>query len=386
MIRYIFIVILMIAAVLFGLLVRQDPGYMLLAIRGWTVEMPLWLGVILVFFAVWLVYSLFRILACFFGMPRKLKFWQSRRKLKKAERRTQRGLIALAEGNFAASERLLTQSALVVNNPLLNYLSAAKAAQARGAFEKRDQYLTLASKTNPDAEVAISLTQAELQIEKQQWEQALATLTHLKSVVPHHRYVLKLLTNIYLQLNDWNLLAQLWPSLKKYQVFSADELNQLLINIKVKQLQACKNNIDAKILWDDLPRALRHESAILASYVPYLLSDGKVEKAKKYLFENLKKDWNEKSLTLYASLPLPPADVLENLEYFLKYHSNDVTLLRLLGEVCAAQQLWGKARSYFSESLAVSPNKPAYLGLIDLDKQLGNRDGMLATYQTMTQL
>ena len=65
-------------------------------------------------------------------------------------------------------------------DPLINYLGAAKAAQEQGAFERRDNLLQKAYRVAPEADLAIGLTQAELEIEQHQFEHAMATLNHLR--------------------------------------------------------------------------------------------------------------------------------------------------------------------------------------------------------------
>ena len=62
----------------------------------------------------------------------------------------------------------------------------------------------------------MGITQAQLQLARNQLEQCLATLLELRKKDPHHPFVLKLLHQVYLRLQDWQQLALLLPELKKY--------------------------------------------------------------------------------------------------------------------------------------------------------------------------
>ena len=61
------------------------------------------------------------------------------------------------------------------------------------------------------------LTQAELQLDRQQYEQALATLRRLEENSKDHSYALALLGRLYFRLQDWDNLAEILPRLKKHK-------------------------------------------------------------------------------------------------------------------------------------------------------------------------
>jgi len=119
------------------------------------------------------------------------------------------GLIDLAEGRFSQSEGKLVKLIEHAENPLLNYLAAARAAQQQGNYDQRDNYLKAAHEAKPEAEIAIGVTQSDLQLASGQTERALATLMNLRSLAPKHDYVLKLLARVYSQIGEWELLAEL---------------------------------------------------------------------------------------------------------------------------------------------------------------------------------
>lgn len=381
MMRLLFFIVVLIFAVWLGVLIKNDPGYMLLAFHHWSIEMPLWLGILFIVIAFLIVFWSVRFVACLFGIPDRVRFWSTRRRIRKAHKKTNRGLISLAEGNWAAAEKHLIQASHHTDTPLINYLAAARAAQARGAYDRRDNYLREAIAIDPDAEVAVGLTQAQLQLEYQQYEQALATLRHLRDLVPHHKYVLKLLANLYQRLNDWASLQELLPDLRRYHVFTAEELQQLSATVLVKRLANCHDDKTANKIWQTMPRFLQHEPELIAHYVPHLIAT-KPNEAEELIRETLKKHWDEKLLLLYADiLNIDHKKQLGHAEHWLKHHKNDSLLLYVLGKISLQNQLWGKARSYFEASISVKPNVASYESLGNLLEKLGDMPHALVCYK-----
>lgn len=158
-------------------------------------------------------------------MPGMVNKWHSRRLAQKAQATTRKGLIEYSEGYWQKAKNHLIQALPNTDTPLLNYLTAARAAQKMGDSKLRDHYLREAQQSMPEAKIAVELTQAQLQLANHQWEQALATLKHLQDLAPRHPYVLKLLMNLYEEIKDWQQLIALLPDLKRTTLFQIKLLN-----------------------------------------------------------------------------------------------------------------------------------------------------------------
>jgi len=217
----------LIAVVYATLMAKEDPGYAMLSYAGYTVEMTLVLLIAALGFAIlgtyFLVFGLLKLL----DIPSRLIDWNDKRRKSSAVKRSNEGFMALAEGNWRSAERALSKNAANNSTPLLNYMAAARAAQEQGKQSQRDNYLMLAFQTNPDAEIAIGLTQAELQISDGQEEQALATLMHLRGQSPRHHQVLKMLVDLYKKMESWHDLEVLFHDLQHYRVYKDPQLNDL---------------------------------------------------------------------------------------------------------------------------------------------------------------
>ncbi len=72
-----------------------------------------------------------------------------------------------------------------------------------------------ASKADPSADIAVGLTQAQLQLDAKQLEQALATPQSLHHQQPKHPHVLLLLAKTHAAVGDWNSAGDLLPLIKR---------------------------------------------------------------------------------------------------------------------------------------------------------------------------
>ncbi len=285
------------------------------------------------------------------------------------------GLIEYAEGRFEQAEKILTQQVKYSDNRLLVYLSAARAAQQLGAHDRRDEYLRLAHIESPDADIAIGLTKAELQLAHDQSEQALATLTQLNELSPDHTYILTLLANTYKYLQDWDNLHKILPQLKKQGHLSAESLLSFEIRVCKGQLTrlaktASIENKNCQALltfWEGTSHHLKALPDVVEHYAKQLIYIDAADEAEKVLRLYLNNNWQESTISLYSELDvLVDNSSLEMAESWLKDHQYNTYLLLALGKMCASHSLWGKARNYLEASISSNPMPENYLKLARL--------------------
>jgi HemY protein len=348
-----------------------DPGYVVINFRGYLVEMsvPVLLALlVLLAIASWLLIKIYR-------APRKLGEAASRYRSGRAGHRLTRGMIEIAEGNFSKGEKLLARSAGVSDAPLLNYLQAARAAHLLGQDERRDGWLRQAYEQMPEASNAILLTQAELQIDRGQHEQALATLKKLEENSPNHGQALVLLGRLYFRLEDWSQLAALLGKLKKYGRIDEATLRKWSVTVHREQLV---NAADSEVLaesWNRVPRDLKNDIQLLQARYSGLIRTGQHDLADKQLIAELKREWRAPLVTLYGKVEASNATKqLNRAEGWLKNHPDDVDLLLTAARLCLRNELWGKARSYLETVIAIQPTPDAYQEYGRLLNGLGEGD------------
>ncbi|MCG6938866.1 MAG: hypothetical protein LJE83_11940, partial [Gammaproteobacteria bacterium] len=294
---------------------------------------------------------------------------RQKRLAEKARLALSKGLIEYAEGRFKQSEKILLQYVKYSDNRLLVYLTAARAAQQLGAHDRRDEYLRLAHIDTPNADVAIGLTKAELQLAHNQNEQALATLTQLNELSDNHTYVLTLLANTYKHLQDWNKLNNILPQLKKYGSLSAESFLSFEISVCKGQLSNLAKRIKhgntgiqtLTQFWKDTPHHLKALPDVVEHYAKQLIYLDAAGEAENVLRMYLNKNWQESTIILYSELDfIVDNNHLEMAESWLKDHQHNAYLLLALGKMCITRTLWGKARNYLEASIAINPMPENY--------------------------
>lgn len=288
----------------------------------------------------------------------------------KARLSLSQGLIEYAEGRFEQAEKILLQDIKYSDNRLLIYLTAARAAQQLGAHERRDEYLRKAHIEAPDADIAIGLTKAELQLAHDQKEQALATLTQLNELSANHTYVLTLLANTYKHLQDWDNLKEILPALKRQGNLSTESFLSFEVTVCNGQLSKLSINKSAELLinfWKDTPHHLKAMPDVVEHYARQLVAVDAAGEAEKTLRFYLNKNWQESTIILYSELDVMVDNKeLEMAENWLKDHQQNAWLLLALGKMCFTLSLWGKAKSYLEASIAINPMPESYLKLARL--------------------
>ena len=373
-----YILAVLFLAVVAGLLAQQDTGYVLIGRGFTTMEMSLSLFITLQIILFTLLYLAIRVIRRSWTLPDRLRLWRKQSRMKKAHASSRKGLVALAQGHWKQAERALIRHADDSDVPLLNYLSAARAAQEQDAPERRDHYLSMAHKSMPDADIAVELTQAELQISHGQLEHALATLIHLRSIAPRHTYVLLLLARVYEKLSSWGDLESLLFDLKKHKVVDNKEYERLCIRVYHSLLDIAANSNKAeKIIevWNRIPSAFRERHELIFDYARNLVKLEEFDRAEILVRENLKRQWDNRLINLYGKIKSSSLDKqISNAESWLKGKENNPDLLLTLGRLCQYDKLWGKARNYLESSLGHAPRSETYCELGQLLEILKEND------------
>ncbi len=354
-------------------LLRADAGYVLMTYGRWIVETSL-LGLVasVVVTLALLVFGA-RLLLAGVRLPSAVRQLIARRRGERARDTFEEGLLRLLEGNWKRAEIELVRRAADHHASHLNYLAAARAAQRLGAGDRRDHYLELAALSHPEHDFAVLLTQAELQLEREEFSAARDTALRLREVDPRHPYAVELLAESFAGLHSWEALRGLLLETGKLQAIPAPRRNALLQRSMLELIASAESEskLDRlKSLWDTAEPEARRDAGLRLRYAQALHQLNADAIAAALIVDALRRDWDPALVQLYGGLHSSDGvSRLATIEQWLSQYGERQELLITAGQACLQNKLWGKARSYLEAAARTRPSPAAYLELARLCEQ-----------------
>ncbi|AZE01953.1 Uncharacterized protein EC-HemY [Pseudomonas chlororaphis subsp. aureofaciens] len=380
---YVILFLVIAASGLLGLAIAEHSGYILIAYDSFRYESSLWATLALVaviWLVIWGIKALIELVMASSGVVNP---WSRRNRSRRVQIAIEQGQMDLAEGRWASAQKHLHRAAEAERLPLLYYLGAARAANELGNYEQCDSLLERALERQPQAELAVALSHAQLQTDRGDTEGALSTLQAMHERHPHSVQVLRQLQRLHQQRGDWSAVIRLLPELRKDKVLPANELAELERRAWGENLTlAAHREEDGAVglqslnrAWQQLTAAQRQEPQLVLAYAEQLRQLGAEAEAEEVLRVALKRKYDSHLARLYGLLRgSDPARQLQFAEQWLKDHPNDPSLLLTLGRLCLQTSLWGKARDYLESSLRLQRNPEACAELARLLAQLGDTE------------
>lgn len=347
----------LIIGTLLGQLMLSVHGYWHLHVEDYDIYFPSFVGglVLLILLSTLSVY-LIRLLRGLWHPVRRMKRWRSGVRRRRAVKRTNRGVEAMGKGRWKKAEKLLSHTANDAPTPVVNYLFSAQAAHYQGHFDQAQGLLQLAAEKSPAASEAIDLVKAELMIDREQYEQALATLTRILRAHPEHPQVLKQLRIVYARVNDWEGMRQILPRLERLlterDYAELEERTYIALFEQVATAHSDSQTVlsQARQLWQELPSHRQEMPLMVALYSDALVQGGALEDAAKSLRQGIAHQRAPLLLLRYAVLPGDAAALLKKAEGWVDQHPHNAEVLLCLGRLSERCGLWGKAQQYFEDA------------------------------------
>ncbi|MGH8273544.1 MAG: heme biosynthesis HemY N-terminal domain-containing protein [Gammaproteobacteria bacterium] len=347
-------IIAVIAAVVVGLLLSREPGFVLVAYGTTQVEFTLFIFILIYLGALLVGWGLWVLLRRTLAAPGRLHERRERRNLRKAEREFVRGTVALAEGHVETAETALERAA---RGPLAfpALIAAAYAADLADARERRDAYYRRALEIQPKAAAVVLLTQSDLDLARGDNERALASLRRLRSERGEHPRALANLARVFLALHEYRALLELLPELERKSKLAPAEIERLAEAGLAGALAYADS--DPEALRKLLPRNFRERPPIRRILAHCWATKGDAKRAADLLARNLDAEYDPLSVREYAALEdIPASERLHRLEAWLHHHPNGAVLAKEAGRLALELRLWGQARTHLETALRTDPN------------------------------
>ena len=330
--------------------IAYDPGYILIAFGAYTLETTVWVGVALVLLILFIMYLAILLLHRSVRQGSVIGRWRAGWNERRGRQLTQRGLLAYVEGHFERARVMLDRAAARAESPVVNYLLAARAAHAQGEDKLCELYLLRAQRSGED-DLAVAVTRAELQLQRGQLQEALATLAPLRPRAAKHPHILKLLQEIYTALRDWPNVLELLPQLRRHKVLTREQAAHFekiaTVNL-FNELAAQRQLEKLRQHWQQVPRQLERDADVVVAYARGLAALDAGTEAEQQVRQQLKREWNAELVALYGTLAgSDPARQLAYAEQWLPQHSSSAGIAVMFRSLGAAQPAVGQGARLF---------------------------------------
>ena len=275
------IVVVVLFASAFGAhFLLADPGYVIINFRGYVIEMsvPVLAGFAVAFvLAVWLIRKI--IVA-----PRRLGEAAGRYRSARSGQKLTKGMIAVAEGNFARGEKMLAAP----RAPVIHHCSTTCRQRAphtcRGAMTVGTSGCGSPTRTRPKRRTPVLLDPGripDLIVAKmsRHWQRCGGWKRTRRTTAQ----ALALMGRLYFKLKDWDSLGRLLPRLRKNTQIKPETLEKWTVRV---HKEGSDTAADADVLdhaWKGPSRASRSDMTLLEAYYDGLMRAGLHDRAEKEL-------------------------------------------------------------------------------------------------------
>jgi HemY protein len=350
------LLVIIAAAGYLGTLIARDPGYVLVAYDGYSMQTSLWVlaGLLLGFcLAAYLLLRSFNLFRYGGGIIRE---WREAKKEARTSRLTQKGLVLLTEGEFDRARKFLDGAGADSDAKGINFLSAARAANNQGDNEARETYLRQAVEVDPSLSRAAIVLSAELALRRRDPATALTALDSIKL----NRYTAELKLQALKMSDDWRTSMVALPGLRKLVETEPFENEIALTGLRAQ----AGNDVELNALFKSLGASTRNSREVLSQYAKSLSYKAHAEPL---LRAAIKRSWDSDYVSLYGDADFDTLKARRKAaEGWLKHHDEDPALHYCLGCLYELSNEPNMARESFTRSVELegSPKAREKLGLL----------------------
>jgi len=362
-----------VVAVAAALFLRQYAGYVIVVAPPYRIEISLALAIVGGIAGFFALYALLRLVSQVLRMPAAVAAVRKRFRERRGREALRGAMQSLAEGRYSKARKLARRAYDLDESPGLAALTAARASHLMNEGEERDRWFARAEGARGDSREARLATRAELLLDERRFEEARELLRELYATGPKQVATLRLLLRAERGLQNWDEVLRIVRQLEKRGALSAASAESLRITATVESLRRKAVDLDAlQSFWNEIPAADRREARIAGVAARQFLAFGGCRQAHRILTDVLGREWAPELVQLLGECREEGTlERIELAEKWLNERPHDATLLATLGRLCAHQELWGKAQSYFEASLSQSPSRATHLELARLFDRIG---------------
>lgn len=337
--------------------VADDPGYVLVHLRGTNVQMTVVTAVVILLLAWAAITAIVALIRWPFGA-------MTRRHRRLSRRRLADGLVSLIEGRHGEAERDLNRAARYpsVRGPAL--LAAAEAAERHGESARALETLDQAAQETPRAARVMRARLLRRAGRSTEAAALLAPEANSGGLTPAGwvEYA-----EASLETGDGRSALRALEPLQKSGELGARAYADIESRVVTAYVRSAPDGASLATLWSQLPKGQRRLPAAVDAYAQQAARHGQTMAAMDEIETALRRDWSSTLVATYGSMGAEDIEQrLRRAEAWIDTHPNDAALLTAVGRMCVRVRLWGKAKPYLERALAIEPNATAWEALGDV--------------------
>ncbi|BBV78840.1 protoheme IX biogenesis protein HemY [Klebsiella electrica] len=397
MLKILLLFALLIAGIVVGPIISGHQGYVLIQTDNYNIETSVTGLVIIMILTMVVLFAIEWLLRRIFRTGAHTRGWFVGRKRRRARKQTEQALLKLAEGDYQQVEKLMAKNADHAEQPVVNYLLAAEAAQQRGDEARANQHLERATELAGDDLIPVEIARVRLQLARNENHAARHGIDKLLEITPRHPEVLRLAEQAYTRTGAWNSLLDILPSMAKANV--SDEEHRAALEQQawiglMDQTLADRGSDGLREWWQNQNRKTRSQVSLQVAMASLLIESDDHDTAQQIIIDGLKKQYDDRLVTLIPRLKTNNPEQLEKvLRQQIKSVGDRPLLWSTLGQSLMRHGEWQEASIAFRAALKQRPDAFDYAWLADtLDRMhqpeeaaLMRRDGLLLTLQNNPQ-
>lgn len=305
MFRVLFLMILVLAALIAGPYLAGSQGYVRIETDTKVIEMSLVVLVVLFAAAMAVVYGVEWAISRFCRLSKGSYNWFFNRKQRRAQKETLEGLMRMSEGDYSKAEKLFSKNAKHADEPVLNLIKAAEAAQQSGDEFAANKYLIDAGNLAGNNNVAVELARVRILMQQGKVPAARSAIDSLLEFAPSNAEVLRLAIQVYQAAKSYTALDGILESVGQRSFLSAEEYNTLEHLVDDGLLDEVMNEAGQDGLlswWESQPSRRRKSVYAQVGLIKRLIDTDDHISAEEYALKTLKKYEDDQLLPLLEQL------------------------------------------------------------------------------------
>lgn len=367
MFRILLLMVALLAGLIAGPYLSGNQGYVQIETTNHIIEMSLTTLVILFVAILAIIYALEWMVSRFLRLSGNTYSWFSRRKRVKAQRQTLEGLMRMNEGDYAKAEKLIGKNAKHSDEPVLNLIKAAEAAQQKGDEFTANRYLIEATELAGSDNLLVELARTRILLQQNKLPAARSSVDSLLEMAGRNKKVLKLAVEIYSRSKAYQALDQLLDAVRDAGLYSNEEFAHLKVSTEAGLLDEKMNEegVDGLLSWwDGLPRRRHNDIELKTALISRLIDCNDQESAYEFTLDIVKKSGDNTPLShelcqqITRLQPVDNAKLIKLLEKRCKHSdpAHSCCLHRALGYLYVRNNEFASAADAFKQVIE-SPDK-----------------------------